>query len=167
VRGRGRRRRARRGRRSIDHGSRSRLPRRRRSIWRSAGWPPSGGSVRPQHRRALDGGTAPAAAQPSRGDRAALWPAIRRTSASVRSLNRCAHAPSGCCGRPTLLLQRSPPRCAHDPGRALERGWSITRRGDGRLARASDLRAGTVLHTLLVDGEVRSVVEATTTVAEP
>lgn len=56
---------------------------------------------------------------------------------------------------------------AYDPGRALERGWSITRRGDGRLARASDLRAGTVLHTLLVDGEVRSVVDATTTVAEP
>ncbi len=44
-----------------------------------------------------------------------------------------------------------------DPRRALERGWSITRRDDGTLVRSSaDLGPGTELVTQLADGSVHS-----------
>ena len=46
---------------------------------------------------------------------------------------------------------------ALDPARALERGWSITRREDGTLVRsAAGLSRGTQLVTQLADGSVRS-----------
>jgi exodeoxyribonuclease VII large subunit len=49
---------------------------------------------------------------------------------------------------------------AHDPGRALARGWSITRTADGQLVRdAASLRAGDEIVTTLAGGDVRSHVE--------
>jgi exodeoxyribonuclease VII large subunit len=49
---------------------------------------------------------------------------------------------------------------AHDPERALARGWSITRTGDGRIVRAADdVSAGDALVTQLGRGEVRSTVD--------
>jgi exodeoxyribonuclease VII large subunit len=49
---------------------------------------------------------------------------------------------------------------AVDPARALERGWSLTRRTDGRLVRhASDVAVGDEIVTVLVDGTVRSIVQ--------
>jgi exodeoxyribonuclease VII large subunit len=49
---------------------------------------------------------------------------------------------------------------ALDPRRALDRGWSITRRSDGTLVRrSSELEPGTVLVTQLADGSVRSTVD--------
>lgn len=51
---------------------------------------------------------------------------------------------------------------ALDPQRVLERGYSITRRADGTLAkRVADLGVGSVLVTELADGEVTSRVEDT------
>jgi exodeoxyribonuclease VII large subunit len=48
---------------------------------------------------------------------------------------------------------------ALDPRRALERGWSITRRDDGTLVRsATGLEPGAVLVTQLADGSIRSAV---------
>ena len=48
---------------------------------------------------------------------------------------------------------------AYDYRRQLERGYSVTRDGDGRVLRsASDLAAGSRLLTRLADGEVESVV---------
>jgi exodeoxyribonuclease VII large subunit len=50
---------------------------------------------------------------------------------------------------------------ALDPRRVLERGYSITRRDDGRVLRsATDLVPGDVLVTAMADGVVRSHVEA-------
>ncbi|MET0728798.1 MAG: exodeoxyribonuclease VII large subunit [Acidimicrobiales bacterium] len=47
-----------------------------------------------------------------------------------------------------------------DPERALARGWSITRTGDGRVVRApGDVTAGDSLITRLAGGEVRSTVD--------
>jgi exodeoxyribonuclease VII large subunit len=49
---------------------------------------------------------------------------------------------------------------ALDPRRVLERGYSITRDGDGRVLRQSaDVPPGTVLVTELADGRVTSRVE--------
>ena len=49
---------------------------------------------------------------------------------------------------------------AHDPERALARGWSITRTGDGRVVRtADDVHPGDALVTQLGQGEVRSTVD--------
>lgn len=48
---------------------------------------------------------------------------------------------------------------AHDPVRVMARGWSITRRHDGRLVRGiDDLVPGDGLVTTLVDGDVHSEV---------
>ncbi len=48
-----------------------------------------------------------------------------------------------------------------DPSRTLARGWSLTRTADGRLLRsAHDVAPGDNLLTRVVDGEVRSVVDA-------
>jgi exonuclease VII large subunit len=55
---------------------------------------------------------------------------------------------------------------AYDPDRALDRGWSITRRVDGSLARAREMRPGDRLVTVVADGELRSVVEKATTVTD-
>jgi exodeoxyribonuclease VII large subunit len=49
---------------------------------------------------------------------------------------------------------------AYDPARAMERGWSMTRRGDGSLVRsAGDVRPGDRLVTRFHDGEARSTVD--------
>jgi exodeoxyribonuclease VII large subunit len=49
---------------------------------------------------------------------------------------------------------------ALDPARALARGWSITRDGDGRVVRSTlDAPPGAALVTTLVDGTVRSTVD--------
>jgi len=49
---------------------------------------------------------------------------------------------------------------AEDPVRLLERGWSITRTGEGEVVRsASDIEAGDTLLTTLADGVVRSTAE--------
>ena len=51
---------------------------------------------------------------------------------------------------------------AHDPQLALARGWSITRRSDGTVVRSVEhLEAGESLSTLVADGNIRSVVQAT------
>ena len=48
---------------------------------------------------------------------------------------------------------------AHDPARALAKGWSITRDGEGRVVRSvTGLVSGTEMLTLLSDGTVRSSV---------
>lgn len=47
---------------------------------------------------------------------------------------------------------------AYDPTVALERGWSITRDEDGRLARADSVTEGTNLVTTVAGGTLRSVV---------
>ena len=48
---------------------------------------------------------------------------------------------------------------ALDPGRALARGWSITRGPDGRVVRTpADVSAGDALRTTVAGGEVHSVV---------
>lgn len=53
-----------------------------------------------------------------------------------------------------------------DPGRAMARGWSITRRDDGTLVRSVDeLVSGTTIHTTVADGTVASTI--TETDAEP
>ena len=58
---------------------------------------------------------------------------------------------------------------AVDPAHLLARGWSITRRSDGRIVRSrADVQAGTLLETQLVDGRVTSRVEdAAATSHEP
>ena len=56
---------------------------------------------------------------------------------------------------------------ALDPGRALARGWSITRTADGRVVRhPREVSPGDVLSTLVADGEIRSTVTATSTVSD-
>lgn len=48
---------------------------------------------------------------------------------------------------------------ANDPARALERGWSLTRRTDGTLVRSvADLAPGTKLETTVADGTVTTTV---------
>lgn len=48
---------------------------------------------------------------------------------------------------------------ANDPARALERGWSLTRRTDGTLVRSvADLAPGTRLETTVADGTVATTV---------
>jgi len=50
-----------------------------------------------------------------------------------------------------------------DPARLLERGWTMTTTADGKIVTsAKDLSAGDELVTRLVDGTVRSTVNATT-----
>ena len=50
---------------------------------------------------------------------------------------------------------------AGDPQRAMARGWSITRLDDGTIVRSvADAPPGSVLHTALADGTVRSTVNA-------
>ncbi|MGI9646376.1 MAG: exodeoxyribonuclease VII large subunit [Ilumatobacteraceae bacterium] len=62
---------------------------------------------------------------------------------------------------------------ALDPAVQLARGWSITRRADGRVVRSiNDLAGGEAITTSLADGDVSSVVErvqprADTTESEP
>jgi exodeoxyribonuclease VII large subunit len=52
---------------------------------------------------------------------------------------------------------------AYDYQRQLERGYSVTRNADGVVVRSTTgLLPGTALTTQLADGDVRSVVEATT-----
>ena len=65
--------------------------------------------------------------------------------------------------RAALRLERSDAVVrALDPRRVLERGYSITRDGDGRVVRrAADLSAGVILETELADGRVISRVEGT------
>ncbi|MEY2407136.1 MAG: exodeoxyribonuclease large subunit, partial [Acidimicrobiaceae bacterium] len=47
-----------------------------------------------------------------------------------------------------------------DPVRLLARGWSITRRDDGRLVRSvTDAAPGAALVTTVADGELRSRVD--------
>ncbi|MCD9625447.1 exodeoxyribonuclease VII large subunit [Rhabdothermincola salaria] len=49
---------------------------------------------------------------------------------------------------------------AHDPARALARGWSVTRRADGRVVRrAADLAAGDTVVTTVADGRFRATVD--------
>ncbi len=76
----------------------------------------------------------------------------RLLDAPERRLERAA-------GRLDVLAART---VALDPARALARGWSLTRDGDGRLVRSvADVAPGTVLATTVTDGEVRSTVERT------
>ncbi|MDQ3385106.1 MAG: hypothetical protein M3503_03690, partial [Actinomycetota bacterium] len=50
---------------------------------------------------------------------------------------------------------------AADPARALARGWSITRTGNGSLVRSTaDVVPGTTLRTTLGDGTLTSTVDA-------
>lgn len=57
------------------------------------------------------------------------------------------------------LANSSVRAAVHDPAGALARGWSITRRGDGRLVRSvNDVVAGDLLHTTLAVGALRSTV---------
>lgn len=56
---------------------------------------------------------------------------------------------------------------AHDPVNVLRRGFSITRTDDGRLVRATEVEAGTVLITSVHDGEVESVARARSTPPPP
>ncbi len=57
---------------------------------------------------------------------------------------------------------------AVDPARALERGWSLTRRDDGTLVRSvADLTPGTTLHTRVVDGTVTTTVVEVETADRP
>lgn len=59
-----------------------------------------------------------------------------------------------------LDLQASRVR-AEDPVRLLERGWSITHKGDGEVVRSvADVAPGDTLLTTLADGVVRSTAEA-------
>ena len=49
---------------------------------------------------------------------------------------------------------------AYDPGRALARGWSITRRADGSLLRsATDATPGETIVTQVADGSIASTIE--------
>ena len=53
-------------------------------------------------------------------------------------------------------------RAAVDPAVQLARGWTITRRTDGRVVRSKDdVHAGDELHTATVDGTVHSTVTST------
>jgi exodeoxyribonuclease VII large subunit len=48
---------------------------------------------------------------------------------------------------------------ALDPARALARGWSVTRAGDGRLVRSvADVSVGDTVHTQLADGTLTSTI---------
>jgi exodeoxyribonuclease VII large subunit len=59
-----------------------------------------------------------------------------------------------------LLAARAAVLAAHDPQRALARGWTILRDGDGRLVRTvSGLTAGDTMQATLRDGEVVGRVE--------
>ncbi|MEM9516797.1 MAG: exodeoxyribonuclease VII large subunit [Actinomycetota bacterium] len=59
-------------------------------------------------------------------------------------------------------------RAAVDPAVQLARGWTITRRADGRVVRSTDDTAlGVELHTSTIDGTVHSTVTSTTPSAAP
>ncbi len=87
----------------------------------------------------------------------------RLTSAARRLVAAADRLPGG-AGRALAREERELHRRqqvlrAYDPRRQLDRGWSLTRDGDGRLVRScADAAPGTELHTRLSDGELRSVV---------
>jgi exonuclease VII large subunit len=63
----------------------------------------------------------------------------------------------------TALERRTQVLRAFDPRRQLERGWSLTRLGSGRLLRsAADAGPNDVVITRLADGEISAVVTAST-----
>jgi exodeoxyribonuclease VII large subunit len=74
---------------------------------------------------------------------------------------RLAVSAPAALGRATVGLEHLEARVhTLDPARALARGWSITRRADGRTVRSvDDVASGDELVTTLVDGTVASRVE--------
>ncbi len=72
--------------------------------------------------------------------------------------HRTLDASRRCIERQVDLLERCSLRAtALDPALTLARGWSITRRADGRLLRSSsEAPSGTVITTTLADGDLTS-----------
>jgi exodeoxyribonuclease VII large subunit len=89
---------------------------------------------------------------------AALDRSERRLDRATRRTQRAARHHLTAAG---LRIDAAASRLdALDPARLLDRGWTITRHGDGRLVRrATDVATGDRLMTVFVDGEVASRVE--------
>jgi exodeoxyribonuclease VII large subunit len=84
--------------------------------------------------------------------------AERRVTATGERLRRTA--PRRIDESVRLLAARAGVLAAHDPQRALARGWTILRDGDGRLVRTvSGLTVGDTMQATLRDGEVVGRVE--------
>jgi exodeoxyribonuclease VII large subunit len=124
------------------------------------------------HRRCLT----PTACAGALVDRVSAW--CTRLHDQRRSIARAAlrAVDPSTLTRLTMQLARTSPRAvdhatrvvdgvelrvrALDPARALARGWSITRDGEGRLVRStSAVQPGATLVTTVVDGVVRSTVD--------
>ena len=88
----------------------------------------------------------------------------RLTSATAhldRSVERVRSGASLQLARSTARLDGAAGRArAYDPGRALARGWTITRRTDGSVVRSvDDVDAGESLVTTVADGAISSTVD--------
>ncbi len=76
---------------------------------------------------------------------------VQRVSAPVRG---------ACQGQARQVAHRRELLALYDPRRQLERGWSLTRTGDGKIVRSAALLSpGTVLLTTFADGSATSTIE--------
>lgn len=94
--------------------------------------------------------------------RAALVSAANQNTAQAHALSRAANV--ALRSHRTALDGREAQVRLLDPANLLRRGWSITTRADGSAVRsAAEIRAGHVLTTRLIDGEVTSEVTSSQT----